>query len=149
MDFAHIILLIWTALVFWVLGQIWLAQLVIYPLFAQVGAAEYIAYHRLYSKRIPAPVIVPGFACFILPAALLFLGPEVPFWMNAVNVGAGLIGLLVTLLLEIPRHIRLARGGKDMLVISELIEFNWPRTLSITVQSAVSLAMTLQVFGDA
>ena len=39
-------------------GQIWFAQVVVYPLFTKVGEAEYVAYHKFYSSRIPLPVSI-------------------------------------------------------------------------------------------
>jgi hypothetical protein len=75
-----------------------------------------------------------------------FLGPAVPLWMSAVNVAAGLVGLLVTVGLQIPRHNRLERDGKNDATIAELIRFNWPRTLSTTTSAAVTMAMLLSVF---
>ena len=45
-----------------------------------------------------------------------------------------------------PRHNRLERQGKSHDTIDELIRFNWPRTLSITISAAVTLAMLLHVF---
>jgi hypothetical protein len=66
--------------------------------------------------------------------------------MTAANIAAGLIGLLVTVLLEIPRHARLGEGGKDGAVISGLIRYNWPRTLSISAQSVVTFLMLRHVF---
>jgi hypothetical protein len=50
-------------------------------------------------------------------------------------------------LLEIPRHGRLEKGGKDDAIISELIRYNWPRTASITLQAGVTMAMLIWVFG--
>jgi hypothetical protein len=147
MEPSHIFLILWAALSFWELGQIWLIQIVVYPLFARVGEAEYIGYHSFYAKRIPLPVIVPGFAGFLLPIALAFFGPAVPVWMSAANILTGIIGLLVTVLLEIPRHNRLEAGGKNDTLIAELIRYNWPRTLSITAQSVVTLLMLFHVFG--
>jgi hypothetical protein len=67
MDASQLFLLAWAALIFWELGQIWLAQIVVYPLFEKVGAAEYVANHRFDGRRIPLPVIVPGFASFPKP----------------------------------------------------------------------------------
>src|SRR5688572_29020899 len=113
MENSQLLLLLWSALVFWVLGQIWFAQVVVYPLFARVGEVDYVRYHRFYTRRIPLPVIVPGFASFLLPMVLAFYGPAVPAWMSAVNVAAGIAGLLVTVLLEIPRHARLEKTGKN------------------------------------
>src|SRR5918992_620907 len=128
MDFAHLLLLLWTGVIFYVTGGIWFAQIVVYPLFGKGGDDEYVAYHRFYSSRIPLPVIVPGFASFLLPIALVFLRPDpVPLWMVLANVAFGLAGLLVTVGLEVPRHARLEKGGKQEAVIRELILYNWPR----------------------
>jgi hypothetical protein len=138
---SHLFLLLWTVLVCWALGQIWLVQIVIYPLFAKVGEADYTGYHRFYTSRIPLPVILPGFATFLVPFALAFWGPAVPVWMTVANIAMGMVGLLVTVLLEIPRHNRLEEAGKNATVITELINYNWPRTLSITAQAAVTIMM--------
>lgn len=147
MDFAHWFLFVWTALVLYVFGQIWLVQIVVYPLFDKVGEEEYVAYHKFYSSRIPLPVIVPGFASFLLPVALLFFGPgSVPTWMYLTNVACGVVGLFVTVALEIPRHARLEKGGKQEAVIRELVRYNWPRTLSITGQAFLTLLMLLVAF---
>jgi hypothetical protein len=147
MDFAHWLLLGWTVLILYVFGEIWFVQIVVYPLFGKVGENEYVAYHRFYSSRIPLPVIVPGFASFLLPIALVFLGPgSVPTWIYLANVVCGLVGLLVTVALEIPRHARLEKDGKQEVVIRELILFNWPRTLSITGSAFLTVLMILSAF---
>lgn len=103
MDFAHWLLLLWTVVVLYGFGQIWLVQIVVYPLFGKVEPAEYVAYHKFYSSRIPLPVIVPGFACFLMTIPLIFLRPDsVPLWMALANFACGVVGLLVTVGLEIP-----------------------------------------------
>lgn len=53
--------------------------------------------------------------------------------MSMWNIAVGIVGLLVTVMLEIPRHARLEKDGKNDATISELICYNWPRTLSISV----------------
>ena len=147
MDFAHWLLLGWTVLILYVFGEIWFVQIVVYPLFGKVGENEYVAYHRFYSSRIPLPVIVPGFASFLLPIPLVFLGPGlVPTWIYLANVVCGLVGLLVTVALEIPRHAWLEKDGKQEVVIRELILFNWPRTLSITGSAFLTVLMILSAF---
>jgi hypothetical protein len=147
MDFAHLLLLLWTAIIFYVTGGIWFAQIVVYPLFGKVGTNEYVAYHRFYSSRIPLPVIVPGFASFLLPVVLVFLRPDsVPMSLALANAACGLIGLYVTVVLEIPRHARLEKGGKQEDVIRELIRYNWPRTLSITGSALLTLLMLTAAF---
>jgi hypothetical protein len=150
MDFAHLFLLFWTAVILYVTGQIWFCQIVVYPLFGKVGPNEYVAYHRFYSSRIPLPVIAPGFVSFLLPVVLVFLRPDsVPLSLALTNAACGLIGLYVTVVLEIPRHARLEKGGKQEAVIRELVRYNWPRTLSITGSALLTLLMLTAAFSPA
>lgn len=147
MDFAHWFLLFCTLLVFYVFGEIWFVQLIVYPLFAKVGANEYVAYHRFYSSQIPLPVILPGFASFFVPIALIFLRPEsVPLLLALANAGCGLLALYVTVALEIPRHAKLENGGKQEAVIQELVFYNWPRTFAITGSACCMFAMLTLAF---
>jgi hypothetical protein len=113
MDFSHWFLLFCTLLGFYNLGNIWFVQLVVYPLFVKVGAEDYSTYHRFYLRQIPLPVILPGFANFLLPIALIFCRPEsVPLEISLANAACGLLSLVVTVALEIPRHDRLEKGDK-------------------------------------
>jgi hypothetical protein len=147
MDFSHTLLLFCTILEFYILGVTWLVQIVVYPLFAKVGSKEYITYHTFYSSQIPLPIILPGFASFLLPIALIFFRPEsVSLGLALANMVCGLVALLVTVLLEIPRHDQLERGGKQEVVIQELIRYNWPRTLGITGSAVLTLMMLMLAF---
>jgi hypothetical protein len=147
MDASHALLIVSTVVALYAFGQIWFAQIVVYPLFAKVGESEYRTYHRFYSSRIPLPVIVPGFASFVLPVLLLFVRPDsVPAWLVMTNVACALVGLAVTVLLEIPRHARLVEQGKQPDVIRELVVFNWPRTASITGCAFCCVLMMLAAF---
>ncbi|MBD2113214.1 MULTISPECIES: hypothetical protein [Cyanophyceae] len=147
MDFPHSFLLFYTVLVCYNLGIIWFGQLVIYPLFAKVGSADYVAYHKFYSSRIPLPVILPGFACLLLPIALIFLRPaSVPLMLALANAACSLLALWVTVALEIPRHAQLEQDGKQPEVIQELVRYNWPRTLSISGSAGFTLAMVMTAF---
>jgi hypothetical protein len=49
--------------------------------------------------------------------------------MTLANAACGLVGLAVTVALEILRHARPERDGKQEKVIRELVRYNWPRTL--------------------
>lgn len=147
MDFSHGLLLFYTILICYNLGTIWFVQIVVYPLFAKVGPAEYVTYHRFYTSQIPLPVIIPGFSCFLVPIAIVFLRPEsVPLGLALANAACGLLGLWVTVALEIPRHSRLEQGGKQPEVIQELIRYNWPRTLSISGSAIFTVAMLIMAF---
>jgi hypothetical protein len=147
MNFSHWFLLLYAVLIFYNLGVIWFVQIVVYPLFAQVGLKEYVTYHRFYASQIPLPVIVPGFASFLWPLALIFLRPvSIPLWLALANAACGLLSLYVTVALEIPRHHQLENGGKQMVVIQELIRYNWPRTFGIVGSACLTLAMLTLAF---
>ncbi len=146
MNIEHVVLLIALIIQVYNLGTIWFCQLAVYPLFAKVGPAEYAAYHSYYTSHIMFQVIIPGFLSFVLPVLVLwFLPASVPVWLAVANVAMGVVGLLVTVGLEIPRHNKLDHG-KDERLIRELIAYNWPRTASITVSAALTLAMSSYAF---
>lgn len=150
MGIGHLALAFALCFEWYVAGVTQFEQLVAYPLFGRVGEPDYVAYHLDYSRRIPLPVIVPGFASFLLPFLLLALKPTgVPWGLAAANALMGLAGLAVTVALEIPRHARLERGGKDTRTIRELILFNWPRTASITASAVLTTAMARHAFAPA
>jgi hypothetical protein len=69
--------------------------------------------------------------------------------MTVANVACGVVGLFVTVALEIPRHAKLEKGGKQEEVIRELILYNWPRTLSITGQAFLTFLMLVAAFKPA
>jgi hypothetical protein len=150
MTIPHIVLLSALCLQFYNVGTIWLVQRVVYPLFAQVGAADYIPYHTFYLQRIPLPVIVPGFLCMFVPiAVLIWLPDSVSVWLAWTNLACGAVTFLVTVGLEIPRHGLLKNGGKNDQIIADLITFNWPRTVSITGSAILTVAMAGQAFAVA
>jgi hypothetical protein len=69
--------------------------------------------------------------------------------MYLANVVCALVGLLVTVALEIPRHAKLEEGGKQRAVIRELVLYNWPRTLSITGSAFLTVWMLTWAFSPA
>jgi hypothetical protein len=146
MEFGHAVLLFALLVQVYNLGTIWFCQLAVYPLFAKVGAADYAGYHRFYTTHIMFQVIIPGFLSFFLPVAVfVWLPATVPGWLAVANIAMGLIGLAVTVGLAIPRHNKLDHGKNDQLIV-ELIRYNWPRTASISVSAALTLAMASFAF---
>jgi hypothetical protein len=66
--------------------------------------------------------------------------------MALANAACGLLGLAVTLALEIPRHARLEKAGTQEAVIRELVLYKWPRTPSITGSAILTLMMLTAAF---
>ncbi len=132
-------------------GIIWFVQVVHYPLFARVGADQFVAYealHRTYTGWVVAPLMVAELA-----SALALLVPELrPACVGAAAAqaasaqvvsawtAAALVALiwLSTALLQIPLHDQLSRGY-DPALIARLVATNWIRTIAWTLRSAIVL----------
>lgn len=114
------------------IGLTWVVQLVVYPAFANVGLAEFPAYHEQHCRRITW-VVVPLMVMELSSAlALVFLTPS--------QLGTGLAWLAlalcvlcwaVTALFAVPAHAALAKN-RDGEVLRELLRAHWARTVAWT-----------------
>lgn len=115
-------------------GVAWQAQVVSYPLFGAVSAAEFPAYHLAYNAAIPLVVIVPGFLSFLASAALPWTRPaDVSPRLAALVSATGLAAVASTVLWAIPMHDRLDRIGQDAATLDSLLQANGVRTAVITL----------------
>jgi hypothetical protein len=122
-------------------GLIWFVQVVHYPLFAAVGAAEFVAYEQAHQRRtayvVGPPMAVEGVtALVLLVAAPDGVGPLLP-WL-----GAALLAVIhaSTVFLQVPAHAALAQSP-DRRTIDRLVRTNWIRTIGWTARGAVAVAM--------
>jgi len=105
-------------------GIIWQVQLLTYPQFLKITAADFVAYHRSHTKRMGWVVGPPMLAELGLALLTAWLLP------SAHSYGALALVIavwLTTALVQIPLHNRLARGYDDS-AIRKLITTNWLRT---------------------
>ncbi len=117
----------------------WQAQFVSYPLFRDVPADAFAAYHEAYNRAIPLVVIVPGFLTFLAGAAFYWTKPErLPRALGAVVSTAGVVALAATVLWAIPKHNELDRDGASDAIIDSLLTANLIRSVALTV-AAVAL----------
>lgn len=140
-DFLHRVLLVHAAATLFLTGLIWTVQIVHYPLFAQVGDADFPAYERAHVERI-SWIAGPSMAVEAVSAlALAALLPSGPGRRWAV---LGLLLLTViwlsTALLQVPLHNLLARG-LDREAVARLVQTNWIRTAAWSARAVVSLAL--------
>jgi hypothetical protein len=119
---------------------IWLVQIIIYPNFERIPAAEFVEYHSWYVKRIGSivgPMMIVeavGLVCWLYRDHY-----SPPGLIAAVLV---LIIWLSTFTLQVPMHKRLARE-KNETVIRHLVNSNWIRTIAWSIKTAVvSVAIT-------
>ena len=135
-----IVLLINVAAVLFMCGNVWVRQIVYYPLYAYVGLDAFPNYQRENGRRVER-IIQPAHAAMALSSLLLLLvrPPAIPLTLAAVGVALQLVAGAATAY-EVPRQLRLARGF-DSHVHRELLQANWARTAAISVHAAVVLWM--------
>lgn len=122
-------------------GLIWLVQIVHYPLFARVGAEQFIAYEQDHARLITYIVLPLMLIELIGAVALLFSRPDgIP--LSLVWIGAVLVAViwLSTIFLQIPQHTHLA-GGFDADAHRLLVLTNWLRTIAWSARGILMLWM--------
>ena len=103
---------------------IWLVQLIIYPSFRYTEKKAFICWHGRYTALI---------GLIVTPLMLLQAGGEVMHslqqdlrWQRIVLISGVWVA---TFSLSVPCHKRLHEGGKDLVVINQLVKSNRIRTL--------------------
>jgi len=125
------------ALAAYMTGVIWIVQVVHYPLFAAVGAAQWPAYEAAHRRRITAVVGPPMLAAPVVAAALLAARPGVLAGVN-LALTAGL--LLATALVFGRLHQELETTWSAE-AHRRLLRLNGVRAVAWTGQAAVAAAL--------
>ena len=125
-------------------GLIWMVQIVHYPLFANVSAENYVEYQQLHERFITPVVGVPMITEIV--TAILLLN-YLPKGVSAAWVWTALILLIAvwlsTALLQIPCHAKLNLAF-DADAHRQLVNTNWIRTVCWTLRG---LLVAWFVFG--
>jgi hypothetical protein len=140
-EFVAIVFLAQVGATMAMVGIIWFAQIVHYPLFAKVDPGSFIKYQDFNVRRtvfivVPLQMIEMGTALLLVwktPAGLL----PVQVWSNLMLI---VLIWCSTAFLQAPRHYRLARGF-DAQGIDFLIRTNWIRTIGWSLRSGLVLWM--------
>jgi hypothetical protein len=128
------------AVTWFIVGLIWVIQIIVYPQFLRVGTAEFRIYHFSHCLRI---------GLMIVPLVLLEAGTAAWLFYQGLRstpflISLGMIPLigLCTAIWQAPQHTRLMQGRDDA-VIHRLILTNWVRTLAWTARGVlVSLSVS-------
>ena len=129
----------------YLVGLIWVIQVVHYPLFREVGSESFPRYERSHTHRISWVVALPMMAEGICATSLVVLLRSGPLALYA-WLGIGLLSViwLSTATLQMPCHERLSRGF-DPMVHRRLVASNWIRTAAWTVRGAIAFYLALRV----
>ncbi len=126
---------------FYLIGLIWVIQLLHYPLFEKVGESAFELYHAEHTERIVLALSLPVLVS--LGSSLLLLvvrPPGIADWMVWLNLSLNLLFWIVTATIQIPLHTTLSAGFKTT-VIRALVDSNWWRTSIWTVEGFLLLIM--------
>ena len=140
-----LLLAVHAAAVWFLVGLIWVVQVLVYPGFAPVGEARadagWRAFHdrhtRLMGRVVAGPWAVQGVTC----ALLLVARPDgVPFWLAALAGVLGATTVAITVGVSVPCHRRLSEGY-DPRVLHRLVTTNRWRTAAWSLAGVTAAAM--------
>jgi hypothetical protein len=120
------------ASVWFLVGLIWVIQVVHYPLFSAVGRESFAAYEAAHTRLITlvvGPVMLVELATSVLLVAVR--PAAVPMWAAAVGTALVAIVWLSTIALQVPAHGRLVQGFSAE-AHAMLVHSNWIRTAAWT-----------------
>lgn len=141
------VLLIHAVATFSMVGLIWFVQLVHYPLFAQVGNAEFVDYEVQHTRRTSWTVAMFMPAEAITAAWLVLDVPPGVSGELAVLGGVLVLALWIsTAAWQAPIHSRLTVGYEPELQ-RRLVRSNWFRTVLWSARGGLVLVMLAQALG--
>ncbi len=136
------ILLTQFAATWFMVGLIWIIQIVHYPLFAFVGQEQFELYSNKHQMLITF-IVGPVMAAEILTAALLAWYPptvELAIWLRVAFVLLVVIWI-ATAFVQVPQHSKLTSGEYDRATIKALVNGNWVRTIAWTIRGLILLVV--------
>lgn len=134
---STLLLLINAAATWYMVGLIWLIQMVHYPLFAWVGRENFIDYERNHSNWITPIVGIPMLIELLTAGMLILNSPSgIPKWYFSVGLGVVIAIWLSTALIQVPCHSQLSSGFEES-VYRQLVWSNWIRTLLWSFRGAL------------
>jgi len=126
---------------FAMLGIIWFAQIVHYPLFSKVGTNSFTEYQNANLRRTVLVVIPLQMVEF---STALLLVWKVPLGIHALQAWTNLMLLGITWIstatLQLPRHAKLA-SSFDQKTQDALVSSNWIRTVAWSIRGAIIVWM--------
>ncbi|HAS43967.1 MAG TPA: hypothetical protein DCS93_26050 [Microscillaceae bacterium] len=123
---------------FYLIGLVWLIQVVQYPGFDKVGTKNFHAYHEFHVSSIFWVVAMPMVIELILSLGLLITRPpQVDMILNVFLFVLVLVVWGVTFFVAIPLHNQLADGGLNADITRKLTNINWIRTIAWTLRGVV------------
>lgn len=132
---VNVIFLINLVATWYMVGLIWMVQVVHYKLFDRVGEAEFVKYETDHSNLITPIVGLPMLVEIATAGMLLaFVPAGIPRWALVAAFIAVVAIWLSTALIQVPCHNRLTQNGFTQADYQLLVGSNWIRTILWTAR---------------
>ncbi len=140
----EIVLIANTAATLYMVGLIWMVQIVHYPLLAIINTERAPDIAREHQRRtgivVGPPMLIEG----VTTLGLLLWRPDGVWWILPWINGVFLaVALGCTVFLSVPLHEKMAHSP-DETVGHRLVITNWPRTAAWTVRGILCVTMLAQ-----
>ena len=121
------------AATWYMIGVIWLIQLVHYPMMAFLERSGFQRAHSFHTRAITW-VVMPGMLVELATAVSIFRRRGLE--NLPATAGLGLLILIwgVTFFIMVPLHDRLQKSGPDSRVHADLCRWNWMRTFAWSIR---------------
>ncbi len=129
-------------------GLIWMVQVVHYPLFNDVGEQNYVRYQQRHQSNITY-IVGPVMLVELVTAAMLLSHPIKGIDKSLAWLGIALVLLmwLSTAFIQVPCHEKLVTGF-DPEVYQWLVQSNWIRTIGWTARGGLVVWMLVRVLAE-
>ena len=143
MNWPTVILLANVVSTLFMVGLIWMVQIVHYPLFDDFGQENYVRYQQRHQSNITY-IVGPIMLIELATAVFLAVSPIAGVDKSLVYVGIVLVILIwiSTALIQVPCHEKLVNGF-DQAAYQRLVHSNWIRTIA---WSARGVIVTMMLF---
>lgn len=148
MNLQNSILIVNLVVTLFMVGLIWMVQVVHYPLFDDVGEQDYVSYQQRHQLKITY-LVGPAMLLELVTALLMIWWPAEGVSISLVYIGVALIGVIwiSTALVQVPCHEHLIKGF-DQDAYRCLVKSNWVRTIAWTARGALVTWMLVRVLGE-
>ncbi len=136
-----IVFLINLASTWFMVGLIWIIQIVHYPLFRDVGPEEFRTFHGSH-KILISPLVGSVMLFELISSLILFfqIPKGVPNWTVVISIILLTVIWSSTLILQVPYHEKLG-SGFDNEIHNLLVKTNWIRTVCWSIRGFLVLLM--------
>lgn len=121
----------------YMVGLIWIVQVVHYKMFDRVGTEEFVQYEADHNRLITPIVGIPMLIELATAAALLYWAPNsLPSWAAWAGLAMVVAIWISTAILQVPCH-SILMNGFDQEAYQRLVSTNWLRTALWTARGAM------------